>query len=112
MQCSEICGVYHAFMPISVEAVSVQDYLTWIDSYTITPLQMLTTVLVIKPLNYMWVTGFTDAEGSFIFSIQKRGKSNNWLIRASFEIGTHSKDIKILEDLCLIIPALKILWCR
>lgn len=30
-QCSEICGVYHGFMPIAVEAVSVQDYLSWID---------------------------------------------------------------------------------
>jgi len=30
-QCSEICGVYHGFMPIVVEAVSVQDYLAWVD---------------------------------------------------------------------------------
>jgi cytochrome c oxidase subunit 2 len=30
-QCSEICGVWHGFMPIAVEAVSVQDYLAWID---------------------------------------------------------------------------------
>ena len=30
-QCSEICGVYHGFMPIAVEAVSVQDYLAWVD---------------------------------------------------------------------------------
>jgi cytochrome c oxidase subunit 2 len=28
-QCSEICGVWHGFMPIAVEAVSVQDYLAW-----------------------------------------------------------------------------------
>ena len=31
-QCSEICGVWHGFMPIAVEAVSVQDYLSWIDA--------------------------------------------------------------------------------
>ena len=31
-QCSEICGVYHGFMPIVVEAVSVNDYLAWIDA--------------------------------------------------------------------------------
>ena len=31
-QCSEICGVYHGFMPICIEAVSIQDYLAWIDS--------------------------------------------------------------------------------
>jgi cytochrome c oxidase subunit 2 len=27
-QCSEICGVYHAFMPIVVEAVSLEKYLS------------------------------------------------------------------------------------
>nr|YP_008994148.1 cytochrome c oxidase subunit II [Jaminaea angkorensis]AGJ71979.1 cytochrome c oxidase subunit II [Jaminaea angkorensis] len=31
-QCSEICGVYHGFMPIAVEAVSPEKYLAWIDS--------------------------------------------------------------------------------
>ena len=30
-QCSEICGILHGFMPIAIEAVSVSDYLTWID---------------------------------------------------------------------------------
>ena len=31
-QCSEICGVWHGFMPIAVEAVSVQDYLALFNS--------------------------------------------------------------------------------
>ena len=31
-QCSEICGVWHGFMPIVVEAVSANDFLVWIDS--------------------------------------------------------------------------------
>jgi len=31
-QCSEICGVYHGFMPIAVEAVSPEKYLSWMDS--------------------------------------------------------------------------------
>jgi len=31
-QCSEICGVWHGFMPIVVEAVSSSDFLVWIDS--------------------------------------------------------------------------------
>ena len=26
-QCSEICGVYHGFMPITIEAVSIEKYL-------------------------------------------------------------------------------------
>jgi cytochrome c oxidase subunit 2 len=29
-QCSELCGVNHGFMPIVVEAVSLEDYLTWL----------------------------------------------------------------------------------
>ena len=29
-QCSEICGVNHGFMPIVVEAVSLENYLTWL----------------------------------------------------------------------------------
>ena len=31
-QCSEICGVYHGFMPIAIEAVSINEYLAWIDA--------------------------------------------------------------------------------
>ena len=31
-QCSEICGVWHGFMPIAIEAVSVADFLNWVDS--------------------------------------------------------------------------------
>jgi len=31
-QCSEICGVWHGFMPIVVEAVPSSDFLVWIDS--------------------------------------------------------------------------------
>lgn len=31
-QCSEICGVNHGFMPIVVEAVSLEDYVSWISA--------------------------------------------------------------------------------
>ncbi len=31
-QCSEICGVYHGFIPICIESVSLQKYLSWLDS--------------------------------------------------------------------------------
>jgi len=31
-QCSELCGVHHGFMPIVVEAVSLSDYLDWIQA--------------------------------------------------------------------------------
>lgn len=31
-QCSEICGANHAFMPIVVEAVPLQDYIAWVSN--------------------------------------------------------------------------------
>jgi len=31
-QCSEICGINHGFMPIVVEAVSVENYVTWLNN--------------------------------------------------------------------------------
>jgi len=31
-QCSEICGVWHGFMPIAIEAVDSNDFLVWLDS--------------------------------------------------------------------------------
>jgi cytochrome c oxidase subunit 2 len=30
-QCSELCGVYHGFMPIAVEAVSLDRYVSWLE---------------------------------------------------------------------------------
>jgi cytochrome c oxidase subunit 2 len=31
-QCSELCGVNHGFMPIVVEAVPLEDYITWVST--------------------------------------------------------------------------------
>jgi len=31
-QCSELCGVNHGFMPIVVEAVSLNDYVSWVSA--------------------------------------------------------------------------------
>ena len=31
-QCSEICGVYHGFMPTSIESMPLIDYLSWLNS--------------------------------------------------------------------------------
>jgi cytochrome c oxidase subunit 2 len=31
-QCSEICGVNHGFMPIVVEGVSLDEYITWLSN--------------------------------------------------------------------------------
>ena len=30
-QCSEICGVNHAFMPIVVQAVPLDEYVSWLN---------------------------------------------------------------------------------
>lgn len=46
-----------------------------------------------------WITGLTDAEGSFIVSIYRRSDSNNWQINPSFELWLHSKDISTLQEL-------------
>nr|AXJ93392.1 cytochrome c oxidase subunit II [Cheilonereis cyclurus] len=32
-QCSEICGANHSFMPISVESVTTDSFITWINSF-------------------------------------------------------------------------------
>ena len=31
-QCSEICGVNHGFMPIVIEAVELDDYVSWVSA--------------------------------------------------------------------------------
>lgn len=31
-QCREICGVYHGFMPIVIECVDSEKYISWLDS--------------------------------------------------------------------------------
>ncbi len=36
-QCSEICGAYHGFMPICIEATSLYDYLTWLNTTLAAP---------------------------------------------------------------------------
>jgi cytochrome c oxidase subunit 2 len=33
-QCSELCGVQHGFMPIVIEAVSIEDYIKWVSVQT------------------------------------------------------------------------------
>ncbi len=33
-QCSEICGVNHAYMPVAFKVVSKTDYLTWVKTHT------------------------------------------------------------------------------
>src|SRR5882757_1351239 len=107
-QCSEICGIYHGFMPIAIESVSVQDYLTWVNDLSLNSLSLILGPTCAgsaninklnKSLSPYWITGLTDAEGSFIISIYKRSDSNQWQISPSFELWFHSKDISTLQEL-------------
>jgi cytochrome c oxidase subunit 2 len=34
-QCSEICGVHHGFIPIAIEAVSLEQFLIWLNEQSI-----------------------------------------------------------------------------
>ncbi len=38
-QCSEICGANHSFIPITVEAVSPTDFLSWVKSFSLDSLK-------------------------------------------------------------------------
>nr|WUR10583.1 cytochrome c oxidase subunit II [Elmerina hispida] len=44
-QCSEICGVYHGFMPIAVDSLSVFEYLSWLSSMSLTIVSIRKTCL-------------------------------------------------------------------
>jgi cytochrome c oxidase subunit 2 len=44
-QCSELCGVYHGFMPIVIEAVPLEKYIAWL-SNQISPLTLLYITLI------------------------------------------------------------------
>jgi len=51
-------------------------------------------------LNKWFITGFSDAESSFIILVQPRFDSKTkWRIKANFSISFNKKDIEILEDI-------------
>ncbi len=54
----------------------------------------------INKLNPWFITGFSDAESSFIVLIQPRDDSKTkWRVKAQFVIGLNKKDRAILEDI-------------
>lgn len=60
------------------------------------------TRLLHTKLNANWVTGFSDAEGSFITIIRKNPKlKTGWNIETKFQISLHEKDRAILEEIKL-----------
>jgi len=51
-------------------------------------------------LNPNWISGFSDAEASFIVTISKNSNlKSGWTVISSFQIGLDAKDIGILEKI-------------
>ena len=147
MQCSEICGVSHGYVPVVIKIVSVQDILIWLNGFNANILDLFNSSIFLKAsvgkkvslksknsnssahsdatvagstkgassianpistdnldnkpsvLNPMWVTGFTDAEGSFHSSVYKKSANNKWSVIPRFEITLHYKDLNILQEI-------------
>jgi len=84
-----------------------RNYQPKIPSNQINKLRTYTLIAAHKPLilqpasmNPWFLTGFTDAEGSFSILIQPNsGYKTNWRIKAIFSIGLHQKDTAILEKI-------------
>ena len=51
-------------------------------------------------MNRWWITGFADAEGTFLISIlQDKRRKLNWEVRLAFVIKLHVKDTAVLEQI-------------
>lgn len=57
-------------------------------------------VCVIHKINPYFITGFVDGEGSFVIRIRENNKLKvGWNVELSFQIGIHSKDKALLEQI-------------
>ena len=52
-----------------------------------------------KSIEPWFVTGFTDAEGSFMLKISSVQPKLNWKVQLEFAIGLHKKDYQLLKDI-------------
>jgi len=52
-----------------------------------------------SPLNPWWVTGFSDAESSFILKFSKSTNKVGWTVKPTFAIHIHTRDIDLLYKL-------------
>ena len=75
-------------------------YQTRIPSNQINIRRLTTIHIPHNQMNPWFLTGFSDAEGSFSILVQHNIKYNtNWIIKAVFAIGLHKKDTAILEKI-------------
>lgn len=54
-QCSEICGANHRFIPISIEAISPQDFLNWVKQYSSNSLNVSKSLLSFYMSGHVWL---------------------------------------------------------
>jgi len=58
----------------------------------------------LSKMDPFFLTGFTDAEGSFTLHIRSNDKyTSKWKVQYGFTIGIHKKDIAILESIQLTL---------
>ena len=77
-----------------------------IPSNQITPKRFYTNNNIMNSNTYsilnlpLFITGFTDAEGSFMIIARKSSRSSaGWKIELNFTINLHKKDVKLLKDI-------------
>lgn len=56
-----------------------------------------------RPIDAWFVTGFTDAEGSFIVKLSKAKNKRGWSVQLQFTIGLHTKDTVLLQLIRLFL---------
>lgn len=75
-----------------------RSYVTRSGMKSLAPVRLLSPIPAESCLNSWFVTGFTDAEGSFIVGITKNSELRHGIrIRASFQIQLHERDLDLLK---------------
>jgi hypothetical protein len=91
---------YHIKIPS--KKLNICSYFTLINNNLIIPTAVTQQQDATECTSLMpwWLTGFTDAEGSFQISIRHDTRSKiNWRVSPAFQIKLHIKDIGILEEI-------------
>lgn len=93
--------VSSACLAIETFTLSLQDLAdTWSLSLAYCTVPLLQPQNNNKPLNPNYITGFIDAEGSFIIRfISSKESQTGWRVQATFEICLHSKDLPLLYSI-------------
>lgn len=67
---------------------------------TNSPNRLYSTQINIRKLNPWFISGFTDAEGSFLLEVRRDSTCRaGWLIVARFSITLHQRDLELLQSI-------------